>query len=115
MASNQKDTGKSLVIDFGSGYSKVGLSDLEPSCKFVPSLYGKAKDGSRLFGDDVITKRRELEVQSLCDRDNIRDWDMLKEYLNYIYKKELQIESFTKPVLFSFRSIEKKGYKEKIL
>lgn len=111
----QKDTGKSLVIDCGSGFTKAGLSDIEPSCKYFPTVYGVNKDGTSLYGDDAINKRRELDMKDIFDRDKVVDWDQLREYWLYLYKKELHLEPHTKPVLFGYRNIERKGYKEKIL
>lgn len=111
----QDDFSKTLVIDFGTGITKAGIADVERGARLIPSVYSDTPEHGKLFASDALSRRKTAPLQKFTDRDQIKDFPAAKEFISYIYNKELKTNPATQFVLFGATNLDSKFYKEKLL
>lgn len=106
---------KSMVIDAGSGFTKMGFTDIEPTNKVIPSVFAVGKDGQKMYGYEAISNRKQASLHRFSDREFIEDWDNAKEFWLDLYRREFKAEPNSHAVYVGVHNSLKKGYKEKLL
>ena len=104
-----------MVIDAGSGFTKMGFTDIEPSNKVIPTVYAVGQDGQKSYGYEAISNRKQATLHRLSDREFINDWDNAKEFWLDLYRREFKAEPTSHCVYIGVHHTLKKGYKEKLL
>ena len=106
---------KTMVIDLGSGYTKMGLADIEPTNKVIPSLVATDKDGNKMYGYEAVSNRKLASLSLLGDREFIDKWDDAHEFLFDAYRRKFKTDPNSHAVYVGVHNTTKKGYKEKLL
>jgi len=89
---------ETLVIDIGSGYTKVGFAgNFEPTSIF-PSYITQNNDKTRnLYNSNEIqlgkpSPLNEMERVDILSHGQVKDWDVFERYLNKIYFDKLRAD-----------------------
>lgn len=106
---------KAIVIDCGEGFIKAGTSLIDAKAKIIANVYSIDSEGNQNFGYEAISKRKEVPLKNTMQGGKITDWDIMKNYCGYLYKKELNLEPANHPVLFCAHDMENKTFKEKAI
>lgn len=113
--SGNEDGLKSIVIDIGSGFTKIGFNDLDLTSKVIPTVYSVGKDGKKIYGYDAISHRKEACLLKLANREYVEDWDNIAAYWADCYRTECKTEPSSQPTYVGIHNSLKKGYKEKLV
>jgi len=120
-----------LVFDPGHYSLRVGYAGEDCPKAEIPSFVGQSPDLETIdamdTGSEVKNKfkyhidtvslnypKKDMEVSTYMKDGMIDNWDMFEKVLDYSYKKIIQSESETHPVLFSEAPWNKKDRREKI-
>ena len=115
--------GSAVVIDTGSGFSKVGLAGEKTPKSVFPTIVGKPRHESVLVGSDQTDTYVGNEAQSKRGILNIsypiqsgiatNFYDMTKVW-EYIFKTELGVASEEHPVLVAETPLTPKENRQKM-
>lgn len=111
---------RSIVIDSGSGSTRVGYAGDENVVCEIPSVVGYSKfagvfDGPDYFiGNDALNKSDQLTLKLPIDRGLITNWDAMEKMWSYIYDKELKVESKNQSVLLTDSPLNLKANRSKM-
>jgi actin len=116
------DTVSPLVIDFGSGTTKVGFSGGNPRAVF-PTLFAHRKgisheinDRDCYIGDEIFYKKcgDEWEINSPIQHGIVTNWDNLEKLLHHTFYNELRVAPEEHPALFSETAHNPKRNREQL-
>lgn len=113
--SGNDDSLKSIVIDAGSGFTKIGFNDLDLMSKVIPTTFSVGKDGKKMYGYNAISHRKEAALQRMANREFIEDWDNIAAFWADCYRTECKTEPNNQPAYLGIHNSQKKGYKEKLV
>ena len=112
-----------IVIDNGSGLTKIGIAgDTAPRACFS-TLIGRPKSKGIMvgmdpdisyIGEEAQSKRGVLKLNYPLEHGIVTDWDDLEEILYYSYLNELKISSQEHPVLITETPLNPISNSEKI-
>ncbi len=102
--------GKAIVMDLGSGLSKVGFSGEDQPQFTFPTLVGHLKqseiisdvetDSREYFiGEDALNLRSVLQLGHPLDRGVVHDWNALENLWHFIFYELLRVNPSERPVL----------------
>ncbi|KAN0034174.1 hypothetical protein ACTFIV_000660 [Dictyostelium citrinum] len=122
---NQKEIGRSVIVDCGSGFTRVGFSNEELTSRNVfPTIVGKTKYYEVLFGvpskkvefsgHEVETQKSNITIKHPIDRGSIVNWDDMEKLLNYSFHQVLNISCEEHPILITDSPFNSKANRERI-
>lgn len=94
------DNFQTLVLDYGSGFSKVGFKGKKAPTATFPSVFGKPKVLNLLMGvvksiyvgDEAFVKRGILQMKYPIERGFVTNWEGMEELLVHTFQNELNVE-----------------------
>ncbi|MFX0090621.1 MAG: hypothetical protein ACFFBD_02570, partial [Candidatus Hodarchaeota archaeon] len=101
-----------LVIDNGSGYSKIGFAGEDSPRSVFPTLLGYLKsptpmsnvghsDHEYYVGEEVQLLQSVLKVVYPLKRSILTDWGAMEKIWHYIFYTELHVDPSEHPVLLT--------------
>nr|XP_054762849.1 uncharacterized protein LOC129269384 [Lytechinus pictus] len=116
-------SGRAIVIDNGSGTTKVGYAgDDKPEFVF-PTVVGKPRhqgvmvgmgQKSCYVGDEAHSKRGILTLNLPMEHGVITNWENMEEIWRHIFSNQLQVEPENHPVLVTECPLNPKAIREKV-
>lgn len=114
---------KVLVIDNGSGLSKVGVAGEHLPRSVFPSLIGQVKyqnslvfsHASYLIGEEALAKKGICSLKYPIEHGIITNWEDMEQLWTHTYVNELRVPSEDHPVLLTEPSLNPKHNKEKMV
>jgi len=96
-----EDEISAVVIDNGSGYIKSGLAGDDKPRSLFPNLVGRAKHSSIpgldqkdiYIGEEAISKRGALQVESPIKEGIIRNWEDMEKVWQHTFNNELKTQA----------------------
>ncbi|KAN0027381.1 hypothetical protein ACTFIU_010328 [Dictyostelium citrinum] len=122
---NQEEIRRSVIVDCGSGFTRVGFSNEELTSRNVfPTIVGKTKYYEVLFGapskkvefsgHEVETQKSNITIKHPIDRGSIVNWDDMEKLLNYSFHQVLNISCEEHPILITDSPFNSKANRERI-
>ncbi|XP_004394097.1 PREDICTED: uncharacterized protein LOC101384759 [Odobenus rosmarus divergens] len=112
-----------LVCDYGSVFSKVGLSGTEAPLAMFPTILGKLRHDNPLVGmqeedwfirDEAQKKRGELNLQYPISRVTITNWDNMEKIWHHSFYQVLRIAPEQHPLMVTELPLNIISNKEKM-
>ncbi|KAM9960763.1 hypothetical protein ACTFIW_009913 [Dictyostelium discoideum] len=122
---NNEEIRNSVIIDCGSGFTKVGFSneELTPRNEF-PTIVGRTKYYEVLYGapnkkvifagDEVETQKTNISIKHPIERGSIINWDDMEKLLNYSFHQVLNISCDQYPILITDSPFNSKINRERM-
>ncbi|KAN0043233.1 hypothetical protein ACTA71_010873 [Dictyostelium dimigraforme] len=120
-----EEIGKSIIIECGSGNTKVGFSDILTPRDEFPTVVGRTKYYGVLYGapskkvifagHEVKTQKSNISIKHPVERGSIVDWNEMEQILNYSFNQVLNISSDEYPVLISDSPFNSKINRERMI
>nr|QGN00865.1 ActL2 [Drosophila tsukubaensis] len=119
-----------LVIDNGSGITKVGFGGDDVPTAVFPSIVGRPRHVSAMFGigvnksyggtddtyvgDEAQKSRGVLTLRYPIERGNVVDWDEMEKIWHYCFHSALKVAPDEHPVLLTEPPLNQKDNREKM-
>lgn len=118
-----EDNSQTIVIDNGSGYTKVGFSGDEAPRNVFRSVVGRPKMPNIMvgmdrrdsyIGDEAIKKRGILRMNNPISRGFIDDWKDIEKIWHYSIYEELSVIPEQTNVLMTEPPLNRRENREKM-
>ena len=116
---------KPLVLDNGTGYTKIGFAGEDQPRSVFPTLIGYPKnpivmpDVEAYFreyyiGEEAMNLRGVLKLQYPMEHGQVKDWQAMERIWHYIYYNDLRVNPNEHPVMLTEPPLNDKKNKEKM-
>jgi actin-related protein len=116
---------KPLVLDNGTGYTKIGFAGEDQPRSVFPTLIGYPKnpivmpDVEAYFreyyiGEEAMNLRGVLKLQYPMEHGQVKDWQAMDRIWHYIYYNDLRVNPNEHPVMLTEPPLNDKKNKEKM-
>ncbi|EFA84937.1 actin [Heterostelium album PN500] len=106
---------KAVVIDNGSGFTKVGFSGGNAPHTIMPTIVGRSKYSNDTYvGNEAQLKRDILNLSNPMQYGYINNWDSMQKIWNHTFADILKVEPEEQPVLLTEPPQNPKGNREKL-
>lgn len=115
---------QTIIIDNGSLFCKVGFSnESKPQSeflsifghtKYMPIVYDSSFKQDKYYGDEAWIRHQILVCRRLVSRGIIQYFDVMDEYMSYIFSKQLKVDPSKHPVLITETSLNPKESRERM-
>ncbi|SHN10232.1 actin beta/gamma 1/actin [Pseudomonas asturiensis] len=111
-------SGKAVIIDMGSGFTKVGFAgDKSPKAVF-PTVVGRPKAATGLktvyVGDEALSGGEALDLRNPVKFGVVNNSDDFEKLIEYVFSTALKIEKEKQPVLLTESPLPPKANREYI-
>lgn len=104
---------KTIIVDCGSGITKVGFSGENAPRKLFPTIVGKPKK-SVYVGNESIADAFSLDLDYPIQHGIVINWDNMETILRHAFFNELRAEPSEHPVFFTESSMNPLPNREKL-
>lgn len=104
-----------VILDIGSGSTRIGFSGDDAPRLDVPTVFGQAPDGSvEVFGK-AYKQRATIAPQNVVERGLVKNWDGMDHLLNYVNNLLGISKDTNTPVLLSEAALVPKEQREQMI
>jgi actin len=114
---------QTIVLDAGSGQTKIGWSGDEAPISVFPTFTGRPKytmpqtwQGRDVYiGDEAVAKAGILILRSPVEKGIVTNWDDFEKVVNHAFYRELRADPMESPVLMTEIESSPRGCREKAI
>ncbi len=111
-------SGKAVIIDMGSGFTKVGFAGEKSPRAVFPTVVGRPKAATGLktvyVGDEALSGGEALDLRNPVKFGVVNNSDDFEKLIEYVFSTALKIEKEKQPVLLTESPLTPKANREKI-
>jgi actin len=106
---------QAVVIDFGTGTTRIGFSGDDAPRMEAPTVYSTQKDGTVDCFNKAYKSRETNPVNRVMDRGVINDWNGMEHILRHVYELLNLSNDPSAPLLLSEAALVPKEQREKMV
>ncbi|WP_249584080.1 actin family protein [Pseudomonas viridiflava] len=109
-----------IVIDIGSGFTKVGFAGDEAPKSIFPTVVGRPESGSSdtiaaYVGDEALLKEKSLNISKPIVSGSVNNWNDYEQILHHAFSNALRVDTEDYSVLLIETPDNPKASREKMV